>query len=245
MVTRPRDRAAGLCALLEKEGARVTALPLLELFPPDDPRPLAQAAAEISRYRWVLFASPKAVEALAEAARVAGTFEQLATVSIAAVGPATARQVRELGLEVAREAATSTGLGLFEMLKGELQPGERVLLPVAQEGRRELHQALEGAGVAVTRVAAYKSEGRPLDGAALDSLEADPPRVVVFGSPKTAEAFLEATGPRGRTILRAAHLVAIGPTTAAALGQLGLAVSAVAERPTSAALVEAVVLAAG
>ena len=46
LVPRPRERAQALCFLLEEEGAEVVALPLLELEPPTDPRPL-QAAAEL------------------------------------------------------------------------------------------------------------------------------------------------------------------------------------------------------
>ena len=57
-MTRPRERAEELCFLLEDEGAEVLSVPLLELRPPEDPRPLASAAEHIQRYKWVVFASP-------------------------------------------------------------------------------------------------------------------------------------------------------------------------------------------
>ncbi|HZA52583.1 MAG TPA: uroporphyrinogen-III synthase, partial [Myxococcaceae bacterium] len=47
LVTRPRDRAGELCFLLEDEGAEVVSIPLLELLPPEDPRPLRAAAERI------------------------------------------------------------------------------------------------------------------------------------------------------------------------------------------------------
>ena len=75
LVTRPRERAEELCFLLEDEGARVTALPLLELAPPEDPRPLQAAAERLARFDWVAFASPSAVAALVDAARQGGTFD--------------------------------------------------------------------------------------------------------------------------------------------------------------------------
>lgn len=241
LVTRPRARAQELCSLLEREGARVTSLPLLELLPPDDPAPLRAAARELFRYRWVLFASAAAVSALVEEARQAGTLEQLARLKLAAVGPATARAVEEQGLTLTQVASRSTGLGLFEAIRAQLGPGEEVLLPQAQEGRRELEQALEQAGVRVRRVAAYQSEGRPLEGEALDALLSDPPQVVLLCSPRTAEAFLQGTGTRGPALLQRAKLAAIGPTTASALEELGISPAAVASRPTAAGLVEAVV----
>src|SRR5688572_513479 len=97
LVTRPRERAQELCFLLEDEGAEVVSLPLLELLPPDEPRPLSSAAEQIHRYAWVLLASPSAAQALFEAARVAGTLDRLGKVNAAVVGPSTARSAKLLG----------------------------------------------------------------------------------------------------------------------------------------------------
>jgi uroporphyrinogen-III synthase len=238
LVTRPKDRSRELVFLLEDEGAQVMALPLLELLPPDDPRPLRAAAEQIHRYGWVLLASPSAAQALVEAVRQAGTFDQLTKVKVATVGPATAKAAQGMGLVVALQATVGSGMGLFESVQAALGPQDEVLLPAAQAGRRELGDALEDAGVKVDRVAAYQSARSTLEPAILNELEAFEPQVVIFGSPRTAEAFLEATGEPGRARLNQAKLVAIGPTTAAALVELGLA-PVVAARPTAPALVDA------
>src|SRR5688572_13308576 len=91
LITGARGRADVLCFPLEDEGAEVPALPLLELLPPDDPRPLRSAAAQIHRYTWVVRASSNAAQALAEAAREAGTTDRRARVKVAVIGPGTAR----------------------------------------------------------------------------------------------------------------------------------------------------------
>jgi uroporphyrinogen-III synthase len=238
LVTRPRERAEELCFLLEDEGAEVLSVPLLELRPPEDPRPLASAAEHIQRYKWVVFASPSAVEALMEALREAGTADRLRRVKVAAVGPRTARAAESFGLEVAAEPEEGTGEALFQLIKDALQPGDEVLLPAAEEGRREMEDGLREAGVLVTRVTAYRSTPAPLPPEALEMLEATPPHAALFASPRTAEAFLDAAG---RERLGAARVVAIGPTTAAALERLGLPPAAVAERPTPESLVDATV----
>jgi uroporphyrinogen-III synthase len=238
LVTRPRERAEELCFLLEDEGAEVLSVPLLELRPPEDPRPLAAAAEAIQRYRWVVFASPSAVEALMEALREAGTVDRLRRVKVAAVGPRTARAAEAYGVEIAAEPAENTGQGLFDAIKDSLQTGDEVLLPAAEEGRRELEEALREAGVLVTRVTAYRSTPSPLPAEALALLEASPPDVALFASPRTAEVFLETVG---RERLGVARVVAIGPTTAAALERLGMPATTVAERPTSESLVDAAV----
>ncbi|HSP78457.1 MAG TPA: uroporphyrinogen-III synthase [Myxococcaceae bacterium] len=238
LVTRPRERAEELCFLLEDEGAEVLHVPLLELRPPEDPRPLKAAAEGIHRYKWVVFASPSAVEALMEALREAGTMERLGQARLAAVGPRTARTVEGYGLQVAAEPPEGTGVALYESMHAALEPEDEVLLPAAEEGRRELEDALREHGARVSRVTAYRSVPAPLPPEALALLESSPPDVALFASPRTAEAFLEEVG---RERLGQARLVAIGPTTEAALARLGLPVAAVAERPTPEALVEATV----
>ena len=132
LVPRPRERAEALCFLLEDEGAEVVALPLLELEPPTDPRPLQAAAELLGRHAWVAFASERAVSALVEAARTAGTLDVLRTRKLAAVGPGTAAALAAHGLDATLVATVSTGAGLAEALQPRIQPGESVLL----RGRR-------------------------------------------------------------------------------------------------------------
>jgi uroporphyrinogen-III synthase len=238
LVTRPKERVEELCFLLEDEGAEVVSLPLLELRPPEDGRPLAAAAESIQRYRWVVFASASAVDALMEALREAGTVARMGVVRVAAVGPRTARTAESYGLKVAVEPAEATGLGLYEAMKDDLQPDDEVLLPAAEEGRRELELALREQGVRVTRVTAYRSTPAELPPEQRDELLAAPPDVVLFASPRTAEVFLETVG---RELLGQARVVAIGPTTSTALARLGIEVAAVAERPTPEGLVDAAI----
>jgi uroporphyrinogen-III synthase len=238
LVTRPKERVEELCFLLEDEGAEVFSLPLLELRPPEDPRPLVAAAESIQRYRWVVFASPSAVEALMDALREAGTANRMTHVRVAAVGPRTARTAESYGLKVTAEPAESTGLGLYEALRSELHPEDEVLLPAAEEGRRELELALREHGVRVTRVTAYRTTPAALPPEAQEALRAAPPDVVLFASPRTVEVFLDVAG---RERLGQARVVAIGPTTAGALARLGIEVAAVAERPTPEGLVDAAI----
>lgn len=244
LVTRPRERAEALCFLLEDEGAQVQSLPMLELLPPEDPRPLHAAAEHVQRYAFIAVASESAVQALIESCRLAGTLDRLRQARIAAVGARTARALEDHGLLAAVVAQRPTGEGLAEAMRPHLDAGQEVLVPGAQEGRRELADALEEAGLRVTRVAAYRSHKRAIAPTEQQALEAAPPQVVVFASPRTAEAFLDASEPWGRPLLENAARVAIGPTTATALEELGLPAKVVAAQPTPEALVEAAVLAA-
>lgn len=241
LVTRPRGRALELCFLLEDEGAEVLTVPVLELLPPQDPRPLRAAAEHVQRYAWIAFASPLAVDALVDAVRQAGTSGALGRVRIAAVGPRTAKQAQNAGLTPVVTVESGGGEALAEAMRPLLHAGDEVLLPAAEHGRDELHQALADAGAQVTRVVAYRSERTPIDPPTLASLREAPPDAVIFGSPRTAEAFLEALGEGGRALTGRMRRVAIGSTTAHALEHLGLAADAVATAPTPEGLLDATI----
>jgi uroporphyrinogen-III synthase len=239
LVPRPRERAEQLCFLLEDEGAEVLAVPLLELEPPTDPRPLRAAAELLRRFGWVAFASERGVTALVEAARTAGTLEVLRTRKLAAVGPGTAAALGALGLEATLVASVSTGEGLAGALVPRLAPGEVVLLPAAENGRPELEEGLRTAGVAVERVAAYRSRPVGSEPEGWSEVVAHPPRCVLFGSPRTVEAFLSLPG--AEALVPSIRAVAVGPTTAAALRARGWEPAAIASAPTPPDWVEAAV----
>lgn len=238
LVTRPRERSEELVFLLEDEGAEVVHLPLLEILPPEDTRPLHSAAEQLSRYAWIVFASPAAVIAFAEAVREAGTRDLLASAKIAVVGAQTARAAKDRGMPIAVETQ-GTGAELAQALRARLHPGDELLLPCARDARPELSAALDDIGVAVTRVVAYRSE--KLRPTAEERQAAASSEVVLFASPRTAEAYLDALGDEARTTLSRAAVVAIGPTTAEAVRELGFRVDAVASTPSSEALVQATV----
>lgn len=242
LVTRPRERSEELCFLLDDEGAEVIALPLLELLPPEDPRPLLSAAEALHRYEWVVFASPLAVDALLDAARQAGTFHLLRSKLIATVGPRTAARVRSAGLDVNLDAEGEGAHGLAHDLLPRLAPDAEVLVPAAEKGREELFDVLALSRAKVTRVTAYRSEAAHPTEEALREAFQPPPQIAVFGSPRTVLAYLDVTTPFGEAV-KAVKLVAIGPTTAAAITEAGLTVAATAEKPTPEGLVEAVVAA--
>src|SRR6185436_13486805 len=63
VVTRAAHQAEGLTTAFRAAGATVEHLPLLEVIPPADPRPLERAASELALYDWLVFTSSNAVDA--------------------------------------------------------------------------------------------------------------------------------------------------------------------------------------
>jgi uroporphyrinogen-III synthase len=225
VVTRAKHQSENLAAAFVRAGARVELLPLLAVVPPADPRPLQAAAAEASRYDWIVFSSANAVEAFFP--WVSGPL----AAGIAAVGPATAAALRAAGIEPRLIAERSDAEGLVAEL-APLVAGRRVLLPQAADARPALLSGLTAAGAAVTAVVAYDKR-LPAEAAAraAELFAAQPLGWVTFTSPRIVRHFRELFGAeweRRRGELRA---VSIGPVTSAELRRHGVEPAAEARRP--------------
>jgi uroporphyrinogen III methyltransferase/synthase len=231
LVTRTRKQASALSAGLRELGAQVVEIPTIEILPPEDPRPLADAAAEVERYQWLVFTSPNGAEAFFGALAVAGKDARaLHGAKVAAIGPATARAIRERGVEPEVVAKSFVAEGLLEALAGFDLQGRRVLVPRAAQARQVLPETLASRGAVVEVVPAYRtvapeeSAGR-LARALEEGLDA-----VTFTSSSTATNLMALLDEQGRQELirrtRAGELVAasIGPITSRTAQGLGLAV---------------------
>jgi len=248
VVTRPAHQAEGLCATFAGVGATVERLPLMDVVPPDDPGPLRKAAERLADYRWAAFTSANAVTALLGAHASSHRASWPPGLRAAAVGEATARALREAGIESALVAAGGTGAALAEeMAAADPQlAGARVLLPLAADARPDLRDGLTAAGARVEAVVAY--DKRAPDGTSERMRDLFPPGAalgwVTFTSPRIAHTFAHTFAERlegweaRRATLRAAS---IGPTTSAALRKLGIEPAAEAATPGDEELVAAVV----
>src|SRR3954447_24618635 len=111
VITRSEHQSDNLAAAFAAAGAWVELLPLLEIVPPADPRPLERAAAELALYDWVVFTSANAVEAFLP---LAGALPS--SLRIAAVGSATADALRARAVEPHLIPDREEAAGLVESL---------------------------------------------------------------------------------------------------------------------------------
>lgn len=241
-VTRPRERAAELAKRLHELDADVRFYPLIQVMQPLDPRPLAQAAASVSRYHWVVFTSASAVLAFARAAPNVGALA-VPSVRIAAVGPATAAAAASFGWSVHAlpEATVAASIPARMLDEGPLV-NARVLWPRAANAHRALAEALRAAGARLDEVEAYRTVA---DHEKAEALAADTRSggidVLTLTSPSAVNAYRRAGGSQAPGMC----VAAIGPVTAAAARAAGLAVHAEASTASMDALVDAVVRAHG
>lgn len=235
VVTRAEHQSEGLAAAFERAGARVELLPLLEVVPPADPRPLERAAAEAGSYDWIVFTSANAVQAFLP---LTGPLPE--DVWIAVVGPATAEALRAFGIDPHLTARKAEAEGLVADLAPRVA-GRRVLLPQAADARPALLAGLREAGAEAVAVVAYDKR-LPADAPARAAELFATTRIgwVTFTSPRVVRHFVEVLGAdweRWKGELRA---VSIGPVTSAELRRYGVEPAAEAARPEDGEMVGAV-----
>ncbi len=246
LVTRTRKQASKLSAALRELGAEPVEIPTIELLPPEDPAPLAEAAAGVERFDLVLFTSANGVEAFFAALAGAGRDTRaLAGALVGAIGPATAQALLERGIRADVTARSFVAEGLIEALAEIELAGKRVLLPRAAQAREVLPETLRGRGAVVEVVPAYRSA--PPAGAA-DALREALERgldVITFSASSTVTNLMALLDQAGRERLIEASaagritVAAIGPITAESARQAGLTVHVTPERYTIDALVSA------
>jgi uroporphyrinogen III methyltransferase/synthase len=220
-VTRARAQASALAGRLRALGATVVEAPAIAI------EPLPVTMPDLSGYDLLCVTSPNGATRLLEEVRDA---RELAGPVIAAIGPGTARALRDGGIAADIVPPRSVAESLVEVL-AEV-PVSRALIARAEEARDLLPDALEARGARVDILALYRTVRAPLDDAARAAV--DQADYVTFTSASAVRNVLDA----GAT-LNGPRLVSIGPATSAMLREHGLTPDVEADEHTPDGLVEA------
>ncbi|HEV8581850.1 MAG TPA: uroporphyrinogen-III synthase [Thermoanaerobaculia bacterium] len=237
VVTRAEHQADGLVAAFERAGAAVELLPLLEVVPPADPRPLERAASELALYDWIAFTSANAVEAFLPL--TGGALPP--RLRIAVVGKATAAALQAWEIEPHLTAGQADAEGLAAELAPHVGRQRRVLLPQATDARPALLEGLTAAGAEAIAVVAYDKR-LPLDAPrrVAELFSTSPLGWVTFTSPRIVRHFAELFGEDWQSRRGELRAASIGPVTTAELRRRGVEPAAEAARPGDEELAEAV-----
>ena len=230
LVTRSRTQASRLIELLDGLGAEAVELPSIEIGPLDDYADLDRAltdTADVSG-RWVIFASVNSVEYVWERLRALGKDARyFAGATVGAIGPATARALRERGIEPDFTPRRSVSEEVIAELSGLDWNRRLALLPGSAIGRDALATGLAALGADVRRVPAYRNlrpEGIEERARAAFERGID---VVTFTSSSTVRNLLEILGT-DLHLLESSAIACIGPITAATAEEMGLTVDIIA-----------------
>ncbi len=246
VVTRPSaDAAATLLALVDR-GLAPVSVPTIEIAAPEDRAAIDamdDAVRRIAGFDWIVMASANAVAALAAAA---GRLEVDLTVGSprwAAVGGATRRALRSVGVSRVFTPQRADGRGLADTLPDV--GGARVLLPRSDLADDTLPGRLAERGAIVEAVVAYRTIEAPATSAhGLEVALAGGISAIVVTSASAVRGWLAlARAVDAEAATRSIPLVAIGPSAAREARDLGLPVIAVASAPDPGSIADATVTA--
>ncbi len=222
LVTRPQQQSMPLCRLLETQGAGTFRLPAIEIKPLGERRALAARLGPIADFDLIIFVSSIAVRFGAM------LLEQKRDLTLAAIGPATARALNQAGYRVALQPAE--GFDSESLLKAprlNSLAGSRILLIKGSNGRELLQHELTRRGAQVTVAEVYRRERANPSAAELAALEvhfaAGAIQVVTATSVEIAGNLLELATPVLRREFDRVHWVVPGERIATSLRERGLA----------------------
>ena len=221
LVTRPELQAMPLCRLLEEEGAHTLRLPAVEIKALGDRRALAAQLGSLENFDVIIFTSANAV-------RFGASFlDQKRDLTLAALGPATARALNQAGYRVAiqpRDSIDTEGLLLHPRL--EHVSGHRVLMIKGGDGRQLLQQELIKRGATVVCADVYERTPAIPSAAALAAVHerftAGDMHVITATSVEVGRNLLMMAGPELRSEFERVHWLVPSERVALGLREMGL-----------------------
>jgi uroporphyrinogen-III synthase len=236
LVTRTRHQSSDLALQLGSHGAVPILIPTIEIVPPESYEALDAALSKLDTFDWIVFTSSNAVHVFGERHSLSSTRAKIAT-----IGPATARAVQGIGLQVDLIPPRYVAESLAESLVSDAGD-KRILLIRAAEARDVLPDILTRAGATVTIADAYRNRVPADSIPALQSLFASPktwPDAITFTSASTVRNLFLLLEAADIPFPSAPVLASIGPITSQAINEHGFTPTLEATEPTIAALVRA------
>jgi len=221
LVTRPELQAMPLCRLLEAQGASTLRLPAVEIKALGDRRALAMRLGALESFDVIIFTSANAV-------RFGASFlDQKRDLTLAAIGPATARALNQAGYRVAIQPPESFDTeGLLEHPRLAHVAGHRVLLVRGGDGRQMLVQELARRGATVVCADVYERAPAVPDAAVLavvqNRLAAGEINIITATSLEVGRNLLQLATLELRSEFERVHWVVPGERIALGLRELGL-----------------------
>jgi hydroxymethylbilane synthase len=237
LVTGTASLVERLAAAFVAEGTTVFESPTLVVQSTSDPDGLEAALQRLEEgeYEWLVVTSQQTVPVLARH----GSHRIASATRIIAVGMGTAQGLEAAGFQVDAMPEAQTSAGIVTALEPLALSGASVLCLLGDRAGTTVTAALDARGARVDRVESYRTRSVvaiPEDvRAAVRQGRID---LATIPSPASARTLVEMLGV-DLAALSGACMVAIGPTTAAAMAELGLPVHVVAPEPTPEGIVAA------
>jgi len=216
LITRARDQAAVFSSSLRDLGAEVIELPTIEIMPPASWKGLDRAIDQITSYNWLIFTSANGVNFFWQRWKERNKDRLPPSLRICAIGPATAYQLMEKGIEVHITPKEFVAEAILREFEKSMLKGKRILLARAKEARDILPEGLRKMGAQVDVVETYRTV-KPKGGSKSlkELLMKGKVDAITFTSSSTVNHFAELLKKEDlQNLLRGITIACIGPITA-------------------------------
>jgi len=243
VVTRARSQSGKLKALLEKAGADVMELPLIQVVPEVDKQIASEVFAGLGSYEWIVFTSLNGVREFFDLfLRGFKDLRSLGPARIACVGKATAEELERLHLQVDLVPDKATAEDLAKaLIDTDSLDSANVLVVTGNRNRDVLVEMLEAVGHAIV-------DGLQVYATDFTNLEGDPSAerfcregadAIVFASSSAVDSYLEQEDDlRLEEGARKPIHCSIGPATSRTLRDNELSVDLEAPKASLSAVVD-------
>ncbi|OGA06805.1 MAG: hypothetical protein A3D95_01395 [Betaproteobacteria bacterium RIFCSPHIGHO2_12_FULL_69_13] len=225
LVTRPREQAAGLAALIGSAGGRALLFPAIEIEEAGDPAPALSLIDRLEDFDLAVFISPNAVRKALELARARrGDRPWPEQLRVSAPGRGTREELERHGFSrVIAPSSLADSEALLALPELAAVAGRRILIFRGEGGRELLGKALSARGARVEHAVCYRRVRPDADrGALLAAWQRGGVHAVTVSSSEGLANLDELLGRRGRRALRATPLFAPHPRVADAARRLGV-----------------------
>ena len=226
LITRAREQSAEFSRLLSGLGAEVIEFPTIEIVPPRDWNELDHAIDQLESYDWLIFTSGNGVIYFWQRLIERGKNGPPSSSRICAIGPATARQLKERKIRVDYIPKEFIAEAILEGFEKMAIQGKRILLARARIARDILPKGLKQMGAEVDVVEAYRTV-KPRGGPKRlrELLTKGNIDAITFTSSSTVNHFAELLKKEDmEKLLKGIAIACIGPVTSRTATQWGMTV---------------------
>lgn len=242
LVTRPQHQAAPLSGLIEQAGGEAILFPVLEITDPGDTTELNQRLDKLADYQIAIFISANAVRYAMSRIQSHGGIP--ASLRIAAIGRASARELKHMGVTVSDCPAHRFDSEALLALPGFADvAGKRILIFRGEGGREHLAQVLRERGAQVEYAEVYRRVRPDADTTnLLQRWARGEIQVITLTSVEALRNLYELVGKLGRQWLQHTDLIVASERISEQAQELGLAGNImVASNATDEAILECLV----
>jgi len=242
LVTRPAHQAENLSRLIAEHDGFAVRFPVLEIVAVSDNVKIQKTLAELDKFQWIFFISTNAVTML-NYYLDGGKMPKSESVRYAAIGLATSRAMREVGLSVDLVPENSyNSEALLAMPEMQQVNGKHCLVIRGEGGREELAFTLRSRGAKVDYLDVYKRVIPNFDKTeVIKLLDQNKLDVITVSSAEILQNLLFMLGKENYKRLTTIPLIVVSDRIRQIAAELGFKQITVAESASDAAILDAVI----